>query len=75
MVSKIIIAVLWFICAAMVSIQFIPHCQEISKSRQIVIFVICLFGGPIFALNNILTELLNTILPEGWDDDDDFKKL
>ena len=73
MVSKIIIAVLWFICAAMVSIQFIPHCQEISKSRQIVIFVICLFGGPIFALNNILTEFLSSLLPEGWDNNNENK--
>ena len=73
MVAKIIIAILWFICAAMVSIQFIPYCQQISKSKQVVVFIICLFGGPIFALNNILTELLSSLLPEGWDNDNENK--
>lgn len=75
MVKDIIIAILWFICSAMCLIQFLPACKQISKLDSVIVFFICLIGGPIFALNNILTELLNLILPEGWDDDDDFKKL
>lgn len=75
MAKDIIITILWFICSAMCMIQFLPACAQLSKWESAMVFFICLIGGPIFALNNILTELLNAILPEGWDDDDDFKKL
>ena len=37
------------------------------------IYIIFIIGGPFFAISNILQELLNTILPEGWDNENDFK--
>lgn len=74
MVSKIIIAVLWFICAAMVSIQFIPYCGELKRIEKFAIFTICWIAGPVFALNNICVELINSLLPEGWDNNNNENK-
>lgn len=66
----IIIAILWFTLTALAAIEYAPYCYELSKKNQfIVVFIFCI-GGPFFAISNILTALLDCILPEGWDDDD-----
>lgn len=74
MVAAITISILWAIFSLLTAIEYAPYCKDLSFSKQMIIFVICL-AGPIFALNNALSAILDMILPEGWDDDDDFKGL
>lgn len=68
--TYIIIAILWFILVALAAIEYAPYCYELSKKNQFIVILIFCIGGPFFAISNILTALLDCILPEGWDDDD-----
>jgi hypothetical protein len=49
---------------------YISCIKDLNKIELLFFIIIFLIGGPIFAANNILTMLLDNILPEGWDDDD-----
>jgi hypothetical protein len=53
-------------------IQYIHHAKNLKIADKFIFFLIFAIGGPVFGLNQILTTLLDCILPEGWDDDDDF---
>jgi hypothetical protein len=66
--------ILWAIFALITAMEYAPYCKDLSFGKQMVVLIICL-AGPIFALNNILSSLLDMILPEGWNDDDDSKGL
>lgn len=68
--TNIIIAILWVTLAALAAIEYAPYCYELSKKNQFIVVLIFCIGGPFFAISNILTALLDCILPEGWDDDD-----
>lgn len=70
MVTRIIILVLWFAFAALAAIEYAPYCYQLPKKDQFIVVLIFCIGGPFFAISNILTALLDCILPEGWDDDD-----
>lgn len=73
--THIIIVILWFAFAALAAIEYAPYCYELSKKNQFIVVLIFCIGGPFFAISNILTALLDCILPEGWDDDNDSKGL
>ena len=70
MVAALAISILWGIFTMMTAIEYAPYCKDLCFAKQIIVFIICL-AGPIFAVNNILSSLLDMILPEGWNDDDD----
>jgi 4-hydroxybenzoate polyprenyltransferase len=65
--------ILWAIFALITAMEYAPYCKDLPFSKQMIVMIICL-AGPIFAVNNILSAILDMILPEGWDDDD-FKGL
>lgn len=70
----LIISSLWGIISLIMFIGTAPYCKDLSKADKFLVCFIFVIGGPFFAVSNILETLLNTILPEGWDDDeDDFK--
>ena len=75
MVAKIIIIILWFGFSALAAIEYAPFCVNLSKKDQFIVAIIFMIGGPIFALSNILSAILDCLLPEGWDDDDGPKGL
>lgn len=66
-----IIAISWMIMSSLTMVEIAPHCEELGLFEKAVVFMIVLIGGPIFAVNTILTMLLNCILPDSWDNDDD----
>lgn len=68
--SQVIITILWSILSLLTALQIFPNCKGVEGINKIVVILIVIFGGPFFAITNILEELLNMILPEGWDDDD-----
>lgn len=71
--QNIIISILWCVFALLVMIEYAPVCKDLKKSDQFIVAMIFMIGGPFFAIANILEAILDMILPEGWDDDNDFK--
>jgi hypothetical protein len=63
---------LWGILSTVSIIEYIPYAKDLKGADKIAFFLIFAIGGPVFGMNQILTTLLDCILPEGWDDDDDF---
>lgn len=70
MVAAVTISILWSVFAMMTAIEYAPYCKDLNFAKRMIVLIICL-AGPIFAINNILSSLLDMILPEGWNDDDD----
>lgn len=72
--THVIICILWGILSTVSIIEYIPYAKDLKGVDKIVFFLIFAIGGPVFGMNQILTTLLDCILPEGWDDDDDFNQ-
>lgn len=72
--SNVIISILWGTLSMVSIIEYLPCAKDIKGVDKMIFFLIFLVGGPIFGINQILTTLLEYILPEGWDDNDDFNK-
>ena len=68
-ISGIIIGVLWAIMSLLVMIQYAPACKDLEWNDQLLVGIIFIIGGPIFAAANVLEAILDCILPEGWDED------
>ena len=66
----LITVILWLILSACATMGYISSIKDLNKIELLFFIVIFLIGGPIFAANNVLTMLLDNIMPEGWDDDD-----
>lgn len=66
----IIIGILWSTISTLSMIQYIHHVKNLKIADKFIFFLIFAIGGPVFGINQILTTLLDCILPEGWDDDD-----
>ena len=71
-ISYVIAVILWFTLSTIAMIDYISYVQNLEPSDKVAFFLIFAIGGPIFGINQVLTTLLDCILPEGWDDDDDF---
>ena len=74
--SVIIITILWFILSTTVLFEYGPHAKDLRDLDLLVFFLVVIIGGPVFGINNILVQILDLLLPEGWNDDDhdDFYK-
>ena len=68
--ATIIICALWMIISTLAFLEYVDVCGGLTFSEMLLVSLIFIFGGPFFAVTNILTLMLNCILPEGWDDDD-----
>lgn len=67
--ESIIIAVLWSVCSLLVMVQYAPMCADMPTKDWLLAGVIFIIGGPFFAIVNVLESILDTIMPEGWDND------
>ena len=74
MVATLAIIILWAMFSIMTAMEYAPYSKDLVFSKKVMLVIICL-AGPIFAASNILASFLDSILPEGWDDDDDSKGL
>ena len=68
--ESIIILIMWCACSLLIMIQYAPCCKEINEADKLLVGLIFIIGGPFFLIVNILEELLDMILPEGWDQQD-----
>lgn len=73
-ISVIILAILWITLSLISSIEYMPYTKDLKGLDLMIFFLVFLIGGPVFGINQILTTILDCILPEGWDDDDDFNQ-
>lgn len=70
----IIIVSLWGILSTLAFMEYVDAAKDLKGWNQFFFFLIFIIGGPVFGINQILTALLDILLPEGWDDDDFNKK-
>jgi hypothetical protein len=74
MAMHIIISILWALLASTVMVGYAPYCTDLKMSEKLIVFFLFFIGGPAFVLVSFIESVLDAILPEGWDDDNDFKK-
>lgn len=68
--------VLWMIFAVISMKDYLIYFNELNNWNKAMFLLVFIMAGPMFILVNIFTEILDNILPDGWeDDDDDFKGL
>ena len=74
--SVIIITILWFILSTTVLFEYGPHAKDLRGLDLLVFLLVVIIGGPVFGINKMLVQILDLLLPEGWNDDgsDDFYK-
>lgn len=71
----IIMLVLWCVTSLLAYMEVADEVKKLKDSDKNTVYIIFLLCGPAFAITTIANEILNNILPEGWDDDgDDFIK-
>ncbi len=64
-----IIIILWATMSLLAMIQYAPVCKDLPFIDKLLVGIIFLIGGPVFAMANVLEAILDSILPEGWDED------
>lgn len=68
--------VLWMIFAVISMKDYLIYFNELNNWNKAMFLLVFIMAGPMFILVNIFTEILDNILPDGWEDnDDDFKGL
>ena len=68
--------VLWMIFAVISMKDYLIYFNELNNWNRAMFLLVFIMAGPMFILVNIFTEILDNILPDGWEDnDDDFKGL
>ena len=66
----ILFIILWMVLSTISIIDYLPHATNLRKKELFIFYAVFIFGGPIFAINQVLTTILESILPEGMDDND-----
>lgn len=65
-----IITTMWLAIFAMLSFQYIDILTIMSPGDQLAALFIFLIGAPFFLIVDVLEEILDYILPGGWNDDE-----
>jgi hypothetical protein len=52
-----------------VMIGYAPSCAKLTNKEKLFVFILLFITGPAFILVSVCSSILETILPEGWDDD------
>lgn len=65
-----IITAMWLAIFAMLSFQYIDILTIMSPGDQLAALFIFLIGAPFFLIVDVLEEILDYILPGGWNDDE-----
>ena len=65
-----IITVMWLAIFAMLSFQYMDILTTVSPGKQLAALFIFLIGAPFFLIVDVLEEILDYILPGGWNDDE-----
>lgn len=73
MLSNIIVVAFWLICVCIVAVgwQGILGAEDIDGSTKGIVVFLILVGAPFIIISNLISALLDTMLPPGWDDDNE----
>ena len=60
---------IWFICDCVIFCNYVDEIIEADGSfKKITAIIVMALTGPILVLNNLIIQVLDCVLPEGWDD-------
>jgi hypothetical protein len=62
-----LLTMLWLLCSSYLFLSLSEYTDELNLSGQIIVILVCLAIGPMFAAVSLATTILDKILPEGWD--------
>ena len=65
-----IITIMWLAIFFFFCFQYMDIITTILPEKQLAALFIFLIGAPCFLIVNVLEEVLDYILPGGWDDDE-----
>ena len=67
----------WIIMICFVLVEYAEDIAEadIPAANKILVGIILIIGAPIMCFYSIIDDVLNILLPEGWDDNDDNDKF
>ena len=66
----LLIGILWVVLGADLLIEFWDELRQVENIFERIFAGIVIFvGTPFFFVSGLLIEILEEILPEGWDDD------
>lgn len=66
----VIIIILWAVLSALAYMEVAPGVKKLKEDDATLIRIIFMICGPAFAITTIANEILDSVLPEGWDDDE-----
>lgn len=71
MLNNVLLVAFWLICICVVAIGWsgILGANEIDIGTKGVVVILILMGAPFIIISNLISALLDTMLPPGWDDD------
>lgn len=70
---KILFIIMWLAAAVSIISGILPFVPETNIGKQIMIFLIVLIGAPFMLITQGIEIILDSLLNEGWNDDDDDK--
>ena len=75
--ARVIIFILWGVITLLVTTQTAMNLAQLDASKESKIFALIIFiiFAPIFCACTALGNLLDMILPPGWEDDDNERRL
>lgn len=70
MLSNVLLAAFWLICICIVAIGWsgVLSSNEINVGAKGVVVILILMGAPFIIISNLISALLDTMLPPGWDE-------
>ena len=73
MLSNVLLVAFWLICICVVAIGWsgILSANEIDIGTKGVVVILILMGAPFIIISNLISALLDTMLPPGWDNNDE----
>lgn len=67
MLSHCIIIVFWACSSLLCLLQNRDTINEVKEENKPIVYAVYIIGGPIFMISNVLEEILDLLMPAGWD--------
>lgn len=61
--------IFWLVFSSICIVEYFHIIKELDDGEKVLVIALLLFFGPAIVMSNLAEEMLNLILPEGWDDD------
>ena len=62
--------IFWFVFSSICFVEYFHIIKELDDGEKVLVIVLLLIFGPAIVMSNLAEEMLDLILPEGWDDND-----